>query len=340
VRIGLLGSKGTTLDLLDSLAGEGRWRPSALVTLPDRLAAKSRVAFAEGPELRARAAAHGVPCYEVATYGLTDSQDQELFRRLKLDVLLVIGWERLVPAPVLTAIGAACLGMHGSAFGLPRGRGRSPMNWAILTGQRQFVTSLFRYTQGIDDGDVLGSRAFEIGARDTIGTLHLKNRIAMLDLVRTYLPGLADGSARFAPQPSEPPTYYPRRTPEDGGIDWSWPTVTVDRLVRAVAPPYPGAFTAFDGHRIIVEDGQPFDAALFRSDIESGTVLDRSRSLGSFVVKTGDGSFLVSRAAGPTLDRLRVGSVLDSGATSWTRELLAARYGPTIPEEQWEIRPE
>ena len=72
------------------------------------------------------------------------------------DLLCALGWGRLVPEAVLQMLGKFACGMHGSAFGLPRGRGRSPMNWSIITGHNRFITSLFRYTPGMDDGDILG----------------------------------------------------------------------------------------------------------------------------------------------------------------------------------------
>jgi methionyl-tRNA formyltransferase len=336
-RIGLLGSKGTTLDFLSAFAAETGFAITHLFTLSPAAKASGGISFFSPDSLRAAAAA--IPTHEIASYALSDAGDRAAFAAARLDILFVIGWERLLPDAVLGTIGRGAYGMHGSPFGLPRGRGRSPLNWAILQGHRHFVTSLFRYSSGVDDGDILDSQVFSIGDRDDIGILHLKNRLAMLRLAARHLPGILDGSAVHVPQPAEPPSYYPKRIPDDGGIDWSLPTEAIDRLVRAVAPPYPGAFCDYAGGRITIVSGQPFEAAMFPSSIEPGTILDVSPSMRMAVVKTGDGSFLVRNYEGPTLTAADRGKRLDSAGTVWTRELLEARYGPDQEPGHWEVRP-
>ena len=337
-RIGLLGSKGTTLDFLAAFEAETGHGITHLFTLSDQSASAGAVAFYSRDAILA--AARGLETHEIRSYTLADKTDRAAFAAAKLDVLFVIGWERLVPPAVLTAVKYGAYGMHGSAYGLPRGRGRSPLNWSILQGHRHFVTSLFRYSAGVDDGDILDSQVFSITDRDDIGVLHLKNRIAMLKLAGRHLPRILHGSAVHVPQPDEPPSFYPKRTPDDGAIDWSRSTEEVDRLVRAVAPPYPGAFCGHRGGRIVIVSGQPFDPAMFASSAAPGTILDVSPSMNMFVVKTGDGSYLVRSHQGEAVTSADRGAILESSATRWTQELLAERYGPGQPPEQWEVRPE
>ncbi len=307
-----------------------------MVTLNAESAARNNVAFFRGAEIAACCGAAGIPCHEARSYTLTDPADSAYFGQQRFDLLCVLGWERLVPAAILATLGKFACGMHGSAFGLPRGRGRSPMNWSIITGQNRFITYLFRYTPGMDDGDILGSRVFEINAHDTIETLHQKNRIAMLQVLGECLAKIATGEAVFMPQPPGEPSYYPKRIAEDGLIDWRDSTRAIHRLIRAVAPPYPGAFAYLDGRRIGVQAAQPFDAALFASSVAPGTIVDVSVAGGSFVVKTADGSLLVTQFDGVAAVELGPGSRL-TGATA--RPDFAARYGKDIPRSQWEIVP-
>ncbi len=334
LKLAILGSKGTTLDLIVGLAQANAWPISAVVTLNAESAARNNVAFFRGWEIAAYCGAADIRCYAARSYTLTDAADAAFFARERFDVLCVLGWERLIPESILRTLDKFACGMHGSAFGLPRGRGRSPMNWSIITGQERFITYLFRYTPGMDDGDIIGSRMFEINAHDTIETLHQKNRIAMLQVLSESLPKIAAGDVAFTPQPAGEPTYYPKRIPEDGLIDWRASTRAIDRLIRAVAPPYPGAFAYLDGQRIGISAAQPFDAALFASGIAAGTIVDVSVASGTFVVKTVDGSLLVTEFDGVRANDLRPGARLAGAAAAPD---FTARYGKDIPRSQWEI---
>jgi|HubBroStandDraft_1064217.scaffolds.fasta_scaffold41455_1 methionyl-tRNA formyltransferase len=334
LKLAILGSKGTTLDLIAGLQQANAWPISAVVTLNAESAARNNVAFFRGSEIAACCGAAKIPCYAARSYTLSDPEDLAFFDKARFDLLCVLGWERLIPDAVLRTLSKFACGMHGSAFGLPRGRGRSPMNWSIITGLNRFITYLFRYTPGMDDGDIIGSRAFEINEHDTIETLHQKNRIAMLQVLSESLPRIAAGEAVLTPQPGGEPSYYPKRVPEDGLIDWRASTRAIHRLIRAVAPPYPGAFAYLDGRRIGISAAQPFDASLFASDVAAGTIVDVSVASHNFVVKTIDGSLLVTQFDGIAADDLRPGTRL-AGATTTTD--FTARYGKDIPRSQWEI---
>jgi methionyl-tRNA formyltransferase len=338
VRIGLLGSKGTTLDFLNAFEVETGHRLTHLVTLSDDSKAAGKVAFYQAGELMDAAARAGLTTCKANSYTLTHPADQAFFKSAELDVLFVLGWERILPDSVLQTLRCGAFGMHGSPYGLPRGRGRSPMNWSLIHGHSHFVTSLFRYTPGIDDGDVVGDMVFTISDRDDAGSLHLKNRLCMLRLAGRHLPDILSGEALYRPQPNETPSYYPKRTPQDGAIDWSGTTQAIDRLVRAVAPPYPGAFTELGQRRLTIEAAQPFEGAMFSSSIQPGTVLDVSPSMRRLVVKTGDGSLFVTRFSGVEVGEINHGDILHSSPTQWTHQELTARYGQDQPEDQWEVR--
>jgi UDP-4-amino-4-deoxy-L-arabinose formyltransferase/UDP-glucuronic acid dehydrogenase (UDP-4-keto-hexauronic acid decarboxylating) len=335
MKLAILGCKGTTQDLIHGLE-EGGVRIDLVITLPDRVARRNRVAFFRGPEIQALCEERSIPLRVVQSYPLAEDADRELFRREAIDLLLVIGWERLLPGDILATLGRFACGMHGSPFGLPRGRGRSPMNWAILTGHRRFVTYLFRYNEGVDAGDVIGFKTFEINPFDSIATLHWKNRVAMQQLVLEYLPRIQAGEFAFWPQPPGRPSFYPRRRPEDGLIDWSRPTREIHDLVRAVAPPYPGAYCFLGGRELRVLEAQPFDSALFRA-CEPGTILDASRALGQFVARTGDGSLLVRRFEPVPIGEIHPGQQLEGGAQETTLARVRARYPEDLPVDEREI---
>lgn len=323
MKIALLGSKGTTLDLLRN----ARFNIDRVLVLNPTTAERIKVAFHQGPRIVDACRQRGIDCRILDTYSLDGEEDK--FRGI--DLLLVIGWERLVPAAVLNVLGEFACGMHGSAYGLPRGRGRSPLNWSIITGHTLFTTYLFRYTPGMDDGDIIGSRSFEITDQDDIGSLHAKNRIAMTQLAEKYIPLIERGEACFSPQPPGEPSFYPKRTPEDGGIDWNRSVEDVCRLVRAVSYPYPSAFTEVDGTRFRINEATLFTRCMFRA--APGEIVDVSCALEQFAVQAGDGTVLVRRFEGIRIDDLNIGASL----RSLPQPDFTCRYPASVPSTAREI---
>jgi methionyl-tRNA formyltransferase len=276
MKIAVLGCKGTTLDLINGLHAGRIVEVSLLISVAEDIAERNRIAGYAGGALRERCLELGIPVHLVESYALTTPADELFFRQSEIDLLVVIGWERLVPTPVLNSLRKFACGMHGSAFGLPRGRGRSPLNWALITGRSRFTTSLFRYSPGVDDGSIIGSRTFEINEFDTIATLHAKNRIVMQQLIQAYVPTIATGDVVLSPQPPGEPSYYPKRSPEDSGVDWSQSTTSIYNLVRAVGPPYPPAYCFFDDGRVFtILEAKPFDTDLFPSGHPRGRLRGR-----------------------------------------------------------------
>ncbi|WGF87857.1 methionyl-tRNA formyltransferase [Marinivivus vitaminiproducens] len=322
--------------MLDRFRRTGSVAVDLVITLPRALAVRNHVAYFMGEEIADCAAEAGIAVHEVQSYGLTDLADSLFFASAEIDLLLVIGWERLLPDTVLRSLGKYALGMHGSPWGLPKGRGRSPMNWAILTGHGKFITYLFRLDSGIDDGAIIGMKVFDINAHDGIAELHAKNRLAMAELVETYLPLIARDEIVFWPQPPGPCSFYPKRSAADGAIDWHLPTEAIHRLIRAVAPPYPGASCRWREETLHVLDAQPFDTGLFHGAITPGTIVDLMPSRRMFVVKTGDGSLLVRAFDGVAFEALEMGGRLlgiGGGQTSFDDA-----YPRFVTEDMKEIR--
>lgn len=208
------------------------------------------------------------------------------------DVMIVHGWQRLIPGRVLASFNQGALGLHGSAFGLPAGRGRSPMNWSLIEDLDRFLLSVLHLDEGADSGGVVKTKKFDITDRDTIRTMYYKLVVAAQEIFNEILlNGISNG---FDPEPQQgEPTFYPKRNPEDGAINWSDPTRVIDRLVRAVTKPYPGAFTKYDGKRIFLWEAQPFSTD-FVFDNPPGTIMQVFEPNQHFVVITCDGSLLVT----------------------------------------------
>jgi methionyl-tRNA formyltransferase len=132
------------------------------------------------------------------------------------------------------------LNMHGSL--LPQYRGRAPVNWAILRGERETGATLHYMVERADAGDIVDQLAVPILQNDDAHAVFSKVTMAAETILARSLPGLIAGTAPRRPQPVEPGQYFGRRRPEDGRIDWTWPAEQIHNLVRAVAPPFPGAY--------------------------------------------------------------------------------------------------
>jgi methionyl-tRNA formyltransferase len=295
-RLAVAGSKTTTVETVLRLASLGH-DVSLLITLTPDQAERSQVAgYAD---LRPVARDLGIEVYHPASYALTSEDDRAALADLGLDCLLVIGWQRLIPAWLLETLRLGAYGMHGSAEPLPRGRGRSPMNWALAQGRESFLTHLFRYDAGVDSGAVIARQRFDITPWDDCETLHFKNRMAMTRLLNLHLPSMLDGTATAIPQRGDiEPTYLDKRSPEHGRILWQEHSMrSLHNHIRAQTHPFPGAFSHLEGssERFHFWSGHPFDTHLTDLDELPGTVVELFHD-GSFLVTTWDGSVLVRRS--------------------------------------------
>ncbi|MGB6489210.1 MAG: formyltransferase [Steroidobacteraceae bacterium] len=188
-----------------------------------------------------------------------DAKDGELADRvaqLQPDFIFSFYYRSMLGAPLLRSARVGALNIHGSL--LPKYRGRAPVNWAILNGERETGATLHYMVERADAGDIVDQLAVPILQDDAAREVFGKVTAAAEIVLARSLPGLIAGDAPRRPQLIEPGQYFGRRRAEDGRIDWSQPAVRIHDLVRAVAPPFPGAFTEVDGrqwwiHRTRVE---------------------------------------------------------------------------------------
>ena len=175
-----------------------------------------------------------------------DASDPGLARRLKAlapDFVFSFYYRRMLPAAVLEAARRGAYNMHGSL--LPGFRGRAPVNWAILKGAAETGATLHEMVAKPDAGRIVDQQAVPIGANDIASDVFARVTDAAERVLRRALPTLLDGSARPVAQDLASGSYFGGRRPEDGRIDWTRPAREVHDLIRAVAPPYPGAFTSW-----------------------------------------------------------------------------------------------
>jgi len=174
-------------------------------------------------------------------------------RNANLDILFIIGWHRIVPLSVLDTAKIR-LGIHSSL--LPKDRGPSPINWQIIRGQNLGGVTLFHLTTGVDSGDILDMKKYEISMQDTVKDVYDKATINSLLMLESNWNDIHNLSPKAIPQNENEATYNERRKPGDGLINWNVDSVTCYNWIRALTKPYPGAFTYWTNKKIFLWSSQ------------------------------------------------------------------------------------
>lgn len=174
----------------------------------------------------------------------------ERIKAMEPDFIFSFYYRDMLSQELLDCAKSGAFNLHGSL--LPKYRGRAPINWALVNGETQTGVTLHKMTARPDQGDIAGQQTVDIEQADTAYTLHKKMDAAAATLLSATLPALVAGTLTFTAQNDAEATYFGRRTPADGELDWNKSAQALYNLTRAVAQPYPGAFTFIGDRKIIV----------------------------------------------------------------------------------------
>ncbi len=178
------------------------------------------------------------------------------------DYLLIIGWSELAPSQILDipkkiknsnekhASDYGCIGMHPTL--LPEGRGRAPIPWTIIKGMKETGVTAFLLEETADSGGIILQERITIADRETATSLFDKCANAHLLLATKLSFILANKSLNWTEQHIQKVSVWTKRTPEDGIINFNESIIFIDRFIRALMPPYPGAFFYYDKKRNVV----------------------------------------------------------------------------------------
>ena len=174
----------------------------------------------------------------------------ERLRAWDPDFLFSFYYRRMLPTAVLDTARRGAFNLHGSL--LPRYRGRCPVNWVIINGERETGVTLHQMVAKADAGDIVAQRRVPIADDDTAYSLYGKQTSAAIELMRDIYPRLCAGTAPRIVQDVSQASYFGGRRPADGLIDWGRSARQIYDLVRAVTHPYPGAFTHWRGQQLLI----------------------------------------------------------------------------------------
>lgn len=255
------------------------------------------------------AAEHGVPL--IAVRDLNAPENVARVAELRPDLILVVGWTRLLGPALLRMPRLGVVGFHASL--LPRYRGRAPVNWALINGERETGNTMFFLDEGVDTGAVIAQRRIPITDGDDCSTLYEKVADSAVDMLVEHLPQLRSGTAPRVPQDHRRATVMPRRRPADGVIDWNHGTRALFDWVRALTHPYPGAFTFHGDRQLFVWRAGEADARHRPVGSAPGTLL--TGPAGDALVVTGDGVLRLDRVQWAGADEEPAGALAPLAGT-------------------------
>jgi methionyl-tRNA formyltransferase len=174
-------------------------------------------------------------------------------RALKPDLIVVVAYGQILPQSILDLPTFGCVNVHTSL--LPKYRGASPIQSAILNGEAETGVTIMKMDAGLDTGAILSQKRIPIAPEDNSQTLHDKLAQLGAELLVETIPNYAAGKISPLPQPAEGATYAAKIKKEDGKIDWNEPAKKILNRLRAFTP-WPGAFTFWNGQLLKVWKAQ------------------------------------------------------------------------------------
>lgn len=244
-----MGTPQFAVPVLEGLISSG-YRPLAVYTQPDKPMGRGRNP-APSP-VKKVALAHGLPVIQPVR--LNEPSQLERLSSLKPDVIIVAAFGQILRRQVLELPPFGCLNLHPSL--LPRHRGASPIQSAILAGDEETGVSLMLLDEGLDSGPILAQRKIPIQPQDTAESLGEKLSQTGAGLLLETLPGWLSRKITAQPQDESKATYSRPLSKADGEIDWKLSALELSRRVRAFYP-WPGCYTFFRGKRLKILEAVP-----------------------------------------------------------------------------------
>ena len=281
MRIVFMGTPDFAVGALEAMVQAGH-QVCAVVTQPDK--PKGRGKGISMSPVKECALKYEIPVFQPGKVRAPEAV--ETLRGYGADVFVVAAFGQILSEEILTMPPYGCINIHASL--LPKYRGASPIQWAILNGETQTGVTIMQMDRGIYTGDMLMKRAVTVEPEDTGESLHDKLRQAGAELIVEALPEIARGGLKPEKQKEEEATYVSMLHKAMGRIDWTKDAVSLHRLVRGLNP-WPSAYTVFHGKTLKLWECEPVgeEEGILHGDKVPGRVEKVTKEV--FYVQTGNG---------------------------------------------------
>ena len=253
---------------------------------------------------------HNLKFVELKTYNFSNDTDKSKLLDFEIDVLVVSGWQRLVPDWLINHCKICIIGIHGSPLGITKGRGRSPQNWALILGLKEFYISIFKIDSGIDSGQIIATKKFIYSEFDDIKTSYYKTCLLTTQMISEVIQHPDRLHGDFEEQDEAEAEYFPKRRPEDSFIDWNLSSSKIVKFVKGLTKPYPGARTTLNEKTIKIWKAIPFEID-FETEAIPGQVVKKF-SKGDVLVKTTDSFVLIEQMENKQGVTIEEGDIFES----------------------------
>lgn len=281
MRLVFMGTPDFAVPALQTLAAS-RHEVVGVVTQPDK--PKGRGKHLQAPPVKEAALELNIPVYQPEK--VREESFVEELAQLKPDAIIVAAFGQLIPKTILDLPKYGCLNIHASL--LPKYRGASPIQWAILNGDEKTGVTIMRMEEGLDTGAIYLQKEYPLDGTETGGSLFDTLSELGGPLMLEALDRLEAGTLKAVPQEEEKACYVRMLKKELGRIDWSADGRQIERYIRGLNP-WPAAYTSWSGKTLKLWKAEWIAE---NTDQTAGTVTGTTKT--GFFVQTGNGQLLVT----------------------------------------------
>ncbi len=206
----------------------------------------------------------------------------------KCEIIISVNYIFLIKKNIINLSSGLCFNIHGSL--LPKYRGRTPHVWAIINNEKKTGITAHIIDEGCDTGGILEQIEVEIDKKDSGWDILEKYKKLYVPLIERVLKKYASNSLKVIPQNEKEATFFPKRSPEDGLIDWNWNSIRIENWIRAQRIPYPGAFSIFKNKKIIIDDANKIKYK-YDCNLRNGTII----SIKPLIIKCSDEAIKINK---------------------------------------------
>ena len=282
MRIIFMGTPDFSVPALVALKEAGH-EILAVVTQPDK--PKGRGKEVQMTPVKEKAMEYQIPVYQPVK--ARDPEFVKILSDMAPELIVVVAFGQLLPKTILDIPQYGCVNIHASL--LPKYRGASPIQYAVINGEKESGVTTMMMAESLDTGDMLDQESIVLDKKETFGSLHDKLSSMGGRLILKTIEKLEDGTAVRIPQDDSGTCYVGMIKKSMGDIDWSMDAVSIERLIRGLSP-WPSAYTAWNGKVMKLWEAEVIDKEY---EGVCGQVTEVGRD--SLVIKTGNGGLSIRK---------------------------------------------